>query len=125
MAFAPPWTYSPISGLPWAPAVRPIPAEPGAVRTAGSAPLLFENSTFSVEEWPRRSPPSLNGQQERCPSTTQIHSTAPNPVSVEVPKLLHFRGVPCPLALKSNHADSSVQRERRRRKNQPRRRNRA
>src|SRR5436309_15714357 len=91
MAFAPPWTYSPISGLPWAPAVRPIPAEPGAVRTAGSAPLLFENSTFSVEEWPRRSPPSLNGQQERCPSTTQIHSTAPNPVSVEVPKLLGGR----------------------------------
>src|SRR5947209_5054245 len=95
MAFAPPWTYSPISGLPWAPAVRPIPAEPGAVRTAGSAPLLFENSTVSVEEWPRRSPPSLNGQQERCPSTTQIHSTAPNPVSVEVPKLLLEGQVRC------------------------------
>src|SRR5207248_1987263 len=36
----------------------------------------------------------LNGQQERCPSTTQIHSTAPNPVSVEVPKLLGSRGLP-------------------------------
>ena len=38
------------------------------MRTAGSAALLFDNSTPSLEGRPRRSPPSPDGSQERCPA---------------------------------------------------------
>jgi hypothetical protein len=51
-----------ILGSAWAPALCPTLAGTGAVRTAGSAPLRYDNSTALRGAITRRGPRSLNGQ---------------------------------------------------------------
>ena len=69
--------------------------EPGAVRTAGSTPSLFDNSVAfcGVNSPPAPRRRSRLGRNAASP-TTQIHSTAP--ISVSRQSRDCWRGIPSP-----------------------------
>jgi hypothetical protein len=62
------------------------PAIDGAVRTAGSAPLRYDNSTALCGVITGRGPRSLNGQKQRYPRTIQIRFAALPPCIAELRK---------------------------------------
>src|ERR1035441_10214294 len=76
MACAPPRNCVTTSGCPWGAAARPTPVEADAVRTAGSAPLLFDNPTASRGGITRQRP----AVAQRPPGTLPPPQLKPTPL---------------------------------------------